>query len=213
MPVGGQLWKDDVMGAQPEFTTASALLDDVAQRLSGETVSLAEVAAALGDRGPAAALLLLTLPALIPLPGVPAGMLFGTVIVLMSAQMMAGREALWLPGWLGRRRIGRGVMLACLQGARKPLAKLEKWMRPRWRKLAGVHMLRPLSPLVFFMGALIAAPIPFGNVAPAFALIAVSLGVLTRDGAAVGVGVALSALATAVSAGLLLAGWALAQNL
>lgn len=201
------------MRVQSDFTTATALLDDIAQRFTGQTVSVAEVAAALGDRGPAAALLLLTLPALIPLPGVPAGMLFGTVIVLMSVQMMAGREALWLPEWLGRRRIGRGVMLACLQGARKPLAKVEEWMRPRWRKLAGVHMLRPLSPLVFFMGVLIALPIPFGNVAPAFALIAVSLGVLTRDGAAVGVGMALAGVATAVCAGLVLAGWVLAQNL
>lgn len=86
-------------------------------------------------------------------------------------------------------------------------------MRPRWSRLAGVHMLRPLSPLVFFMGLLIALPIPFGNVAPALALIAVSLGVLTRDGVAVGVGVIMAALSVLVCAALAAAGLSLAQNL
>ncbi|HRJ60355.1 MAG TPA: exopolysaccharide biosynthesis protein, partial [Azospirillaceae bacterium] len=100
-----------------------------------------------------------------------------------------------------------------LNGARKPLARLEQWMRPRWPKLAGVHMLRPLSPLVFFMGLLIALPIPFGNVAPAFALIAVSLGVLTRDGVAVGAGMVMAGLSVLVCAGLAFAGLSLAQNL
>ena len=201
------------MRTETEFIAASALLDDVGRRFHSDSVSVAEVTAALGDRGPAAALLLFTLPGLVPLPGVPAGMLFGTVIVLMSMQMMAGRESLWLPDWLGRRRIGRGVLLACLDGARKPLARLERWMRPRWSRLAGVHMLRPLSPLVFFMGLLIALPIPFGNVAPALALIAVSLGVLTRDGVAVGVGVIMAALSVLVCAALAAAGLSLAQSL
>ena len=201
------------MRTDTEFIAASALLDDVGRRFHGDSVSVSEVTAALGDRGPAAALLLLTLPGLVPLPGVPAGMLFGSIIVLMSMQMMAGREALWLPGWLGRRRIGRGLLLACLDGARRPLARLERWMRPRWSTLAGVHMLRPLSPLVFFMGLLIALPIPFGNVAPALALIAVSLGVLTRDGVAVGAGVVMAGLSVLVCIGLAAAGLSLAQNL
>lgn len=201
------------MRAETEFTATSTLLNDIGRRLEGDSVSMAEVAAALGDRGHAAALLLFTLPGLVPLPGVPAGMLFGTVIILMSMQMMAGREALWLPGWLGRRRIGRGLLLACLDGARKPLARLEQWMRPRWPGLAGAHMLRPLSPLVFFMGLLIALPIPFGNVAPGFALIAVSLGVLTRDGVAVGAGVVMAGLSVLVCVGLAAAGLSLAQNL
>lgn len=189
-------------------TTTSALLDQLSGRIDGDSVSVAEVTAALGDRGPAALLLLLTLPSLVPLPGVPAGMIFGSVIVLLSLQMLAGREQLWLPGWLGRRRIGRGVLLACLQAARAPLARLEGRLRPRWRSLAGIHMLRGLSPLVFSMGVLIALPIPFGNIAPALALIAVSLGVLTRDGAAVGVGVALAAAAALVCVGLVAVGWA-----
>lgn len=192
--------------------STAALLQQLSERINGDSVSVAEVADALGDRGPAALLLLLTLPALAPLPGVPAGMLFGTAIVLLSVQMMAGRESLWLPGWLGRRRIGRGALTACLNAARKPLGGLERRLRPRLSTLAGVHMLRRLSPLVLWMGLLIALPIPFGNVVPAFALIAVSLGVLTRDGAAVGAGVGLGVAATGVCGGLAYAAWRLAES-
>jgi hypothetical protein len=194
---------------EPPPPAAAALLDDIAARFTGDSVSVEEIVTALGDRGPAALLLLLTLPALVPLPGVPAGMIFGSVTVLLSLQMALGREALWLPGWLGRRRIGRGVFIACLQAARRPLARLESRMRPRRPELAGAHMLRPLSPLVFTMGLLIALPIPFGNIVPALALIAVALGVLTRDGVAVGAGMALAGLAVLVCIGLTVAGAAL----
>lgn len=200
-------------GDHGDGLSTTALLDDLGRRVQGDSLSLGELTTALGERGPGVMLLLLTLPALIPMPGVPAGMVVGTIIALLSLQMLAGHDHLWLPDWLARRRVGRAVLLATVRAAKPPLARLERRLTPRWHGLTGAHMLRRLSPLVFLMGVLIALPIPFGNIVPALALIAVSLGLLARDGAAVGLGVALGLAATLVCAGLVWAGWRLTNGL
>lgn len=187
--------------------TATALLHRIRDHLRTDHVTFGELLDHLGERAPGFLLVLLSIPAIVPTPGVPAGLVFGTVLALVSLQMIAGQQALYVPGWLSRRRVSSGVVHGMLVRAVPVMDRIERWLAPRYAALTRPAMLRPLGFLVLVMGVLIALPIPFGNTVPGIAVLVIALGLIMRDGLAVAAGVALSLLAVAVSAGLIAAGY------
>ena len=62
-------------------------------------------------------------------------------------------------------------------------------------------------------GVLIVLPIPFGNTAPAIAVLVVALGLVAGDGLAVGAGLALTIVAAAIDIGLVTLGFAAVTGL
>ena len=63
--------------------------------------------------------------------------------------------------------------------------------------------------IVFIMAVLIALPIPFGNVLPGLAVLAIALGLAQRDDVAVLAGLVLAVLSVLTSVALIYGGWAL----
>lgn len=193
--------------AETRNGTATALLNRIRERLRAEHVTLGEVLEHLGERAPGFLLVALSIPAIVPTPGVPAGLVFGTVLALVSLQMIAGQQCLYVPGWLSRRQVRSGVVQGVVARATPVLDRIERWLAPRYTAFTRPAMLRPLGFLVLLMGVLIALPIPFGNTVPGIAVLVIALGLVVRDGLAVAAGVALSLVAAVVSAGLVAAGY------
>lgn len=185
-----------------ERAKASALLKRLREKLAGERPTLGEVLAHLGDRAPGFLLLALAIPAIVPTPGVPAGMLFGTVLALVAVQMIVGRDRLTVPKWLGKRRIKRSTVHTVVEKATPMVERVERTLRSRYPALTRAGILRPLGVFVLFMGVLIALPIPFGNTLPGLAVLVIALGLIAKDGLAVLAGLGLGAVATGVSAAL-----------
>lgn len=186
-----------------EHRGAATALRRVRERLAGEHTTVGEVLAHLGERAPGFLLLALAIPAIVPTPGVPAGMVFGTVLAIVALQMIAGRDHLALPGWLARRPVRRSVVEGVLERAAPLVERIERRLAPRMPAFTRPGAVRPLGVLVLLMGGLIALPIPFGNMLPGLAVLAVALGLLARDGLAVAAGVGISVVATATSVALI----------
>ena len=72
-----------------------------------EKVTLEGLLQSLGDKAIAFVLVVFAIPAIIPTPGIPAGMIFGTALAILSLQIMFGAKKLVLPGFLGRLSISR----------------------------------------------------------------------------------------------------------
>ena len=188
---------------------------DLAGILRTKHVTVGELVDRLGHKGFGLALLVLTLPAIVPTPG-PVGMIFGTVIALMALQVMAGARRLWLPDVLRRRALPGSALRRGIAWCLPSFARAERWLtkrrlafltRGRARALLGLPM--------FVLAVVIALPIPFGNTAPAVALLVFALGFIARDGAAIAAGLVLAAVAMAwtaflVFAGASVVGWATA---
>lgn len=194
-------------GREAPSHPAAALLRSVHEKLDGDLTTLGTVLAHLGERAPGFLLLALAIPAVVPTPGVPAGMVFGTVLALVALQMIAGRDRLYLPGWLRHRPVRRTVVVAALRHVAPLLERIERRLAPRYRSLTGRTMVRPLGAVVLVMGVLIALPIPFGNTLPGLAVLVIALGLIAHDGLAVAVGIGLSGIACVTSAALIAAGW------
>ncbi|MHB2166205.1 exopolysaccharide biosynthesis protein [Alsobacter sp. R-9] len=175
-------------------------------RYSNQPLTLGDAFDRLGQEGLGLALLILTLPALIPIPG-PVGLTFGTLTFFIGLQVLLGLRSLWLPGVLRRRELPAASLRRVIAAALPWLRKVERHLREsRFPTLAGTRARVLLAAPVMALAIIIALPIPFGNFAPAVALIAFAVGFLARDGLAVLAGVVLSGMAFGWTAVLLVAG-------
>ncbi|MGD9481104.1 exopolysaccharide biosynthesis protein [Shinella sp. G-2] len=166
------------------------------------SIEIGKALSLMGQAGTALIILLLTLPALSPIPG-PFGMIFGTALALVALQIASGCETIWLPISLKRRRLSSSTIDVTLRYAGPLIAWAEKIMR---RDRLAVLTSKPVQMLlgfpIFLLAIAIALPIPFGNFLPAFALIVIAVALLERDGLVTLIGLILSVAALAATAAL-----------
>lgn len=183
------------------------ILMDLPERFGDEPPTLGRLLSVLGEQATALVLLVFSIPAIIPTPGIPAGMVFGTALALLSLQLVIGAERFLLPGKLARVTVPKSLLKAMAVRLGPKLAWLETWLKPRGRVLSGRLALRPLGLVILVMSVLIALPIPFGNVLPGLAIFFIALGLAQRDGMAVAGGLVFGFAALAFTAFLFLGGW------
>jgi hypothetical protein len=179
----------------------SAVLRRLHLRYRRAPVTIGAIAAHLGHESAAGwLLLLLSLPALIPTPGVPIGVAIGIAMTLIAVQLIGGWQPLRLPRWLARRELGPSEVRRIGVGSRRLLRCVEGRLCQRLPQLISPMAVRLLGLLVLIHGILIALPIPLGNTAPGAAVLVLALGLIARDGWTVALGLCLSVIAFAVTA-------------
>jgi hypothetical protein len=185
---------------------ASRRLLEVTRTLKRPELSIGAVVDALGAEGLGLALLVLSVPAVVPTPG-PFGTIFGTLVGLLAFQIMIGAERLWLPARLRNRPAPRRML-------RKTVAKALPWIgraetvlqENRLAGLTGRRARIAFALPILLMAVTIVLPIPLGNFAPAVTLVVIGLGFLARDGLAVLIGLIGTVIALAWTAVLVLFG-------
>lgn len=187
--------------------SAEAPLQNLAGRLEDEarqdSVSVGDMMRAAGRASYAPLLLLLALITITPVGSIPgASILTGIILLLLGGQMLAGRGSPWMPGWIERRSVkGRRVRNA-LDKSDGFIRRVDRLPRPRLRRLTEDGWTRTVAAGVIAMGLLMfpLAFVPWGVLAPAIALLVVSLGLMGDDGLLTALGLAAMAIAAVVSA-------------
>jgi len=179
-------------------------LRDAADALTGEPVALAHLADAHGAGTRGALLVLLSAPAVLPLPGV--GNVLGVGLLLLALAIWRGQPAHELPGRVARWQLSAPSARRVLGLLAGFYAAAGRWSRQRLPHLVDGPQAW-LAPKVALMGGLIFLPIPFGNVLPALALSLLGLGLVFRDGLAVLLGLLAGGTALASTVALGLAAW------
>ena len=190
-----------------DIHSASDILDrlrDVAN--DEEQVPIGDVVEAMGARsfGP-----FIMLPALIEIsplgavPGVPT--FLALVIAITAAQLLFGRDHLWLPGFV-RNRSAKGEKVLKAVDRLRPIAEwMDRWFHGRMKRFASGPFPRIAAACVIAL-AMTVPPlefIPFASTAPMAAIAAFGLALIVRDGllmliagvltvAALGTGIALA---------------------
>jgi hypothetical protein len=131
-------------------------------------------------------MLLFALPNVLPAPPGLSGVL-GLPLLYLSVQLMLGRVP-WLPAFIGDRSMPRDRFALLVTRLGPWLARAERLLRPRWSLLVSHGAERVLGALCLVLAAVLALPIPFGNMLPAFAICLIALGILERDGVWVAAG-------------------------
>jgi len=160
---------------------ASALLLDLARAWPAERISIGELLAALGDRGYGLVMLALALPNLIPVPIPGLSGVLGTPIILLALMMLAGYPEPVLPRFIRDRSFPRAGFEAVMLRAEPWLQWLERFTRPGTLRLPNRAVEIPAALLIAVNAVLLALPIPFGNPAPALAIVLTSVALIEAD--------------------------------
>lgn len=189
-------------------TSLSRALSAAAQSLSGDTASVRELLALIGEQGMLMFCIFLTIPFLVPvsIPGVST--VFGLLVVLIGVGVAINRVP-WLPDRLLERRFATAKLVPALEQGARLLARLERFLHPRWATLSRGRFINRFNGLMIaFAGVLLMAPfglVPFSNTLPALAALFLAAGMLQQDGLFVFLGY-LWILGTVVYFGVLIAG-------
>jgi hypothetical protein len=187
--------------AAAHHLAASARLRALSERVDGPEaarVSVGEMVDTLGDTGLGLTLLLLMLPVFVTIPGLPVGIFFGFIVALLGIQIARGADRLRLPARIRLRTLAAGQVRHVLLAALPWVVRAERWLRSgRLAGLTSPPARRLLGLVLVVQGLALAVPLPFGNHPPALAVVAIGLGLMERDGAAIALGLVLSVLGVA----------------
>lgn len=187
-----------------EFSDTREKMGDTLRRtiasIEGETVTLRQLMAAMGEQGLLLLSILLCLPFLIPvsIPGVST--VFGAAIILISLAIMLNRMP-WLPARISERHIETEKLIPTLRKGVDLIARLDRFVRPRLTAITETAFANRLNgAAILYGGILLMFPlglIPFSNTLPGVAILLLATGMLQRDGVMVIAGYAFLVATTA----------------
>jgi hypothetical protein len=167
------------------MSESGALLSTLDRLFAGPRDSLLTVGAfleGLESRSYAFAIAALTLPNCIP-TGIPwLSTITGLPMLLLVAQQFAGRSAPSLPDFISQRGLRRGRLQDFLARARRHVERLENAVHPRREWWVSGLPRGALQVTWALLIVLLALPIPFDNLLPAWAILFFCLALIEGDG-------------------------------
>lgn len=172
--------------------SASAVLEDVVNNNNtADNITFHELKVAFHERGFGLLMVIFILPLSIPFPYPPG---FTTIMVvpvfLFSLQMALGMDSPWLPKWVERQAIKRSTLAKVIEKASPALKKVERLLRPRlyFVSTRGGEKIMGIFCIVFSLS--IAIPVPLTNLLPGLGIMIMALGLLSKDGITIIIGMA-----------------------
>lgn len=165
-------------------STLSATLTKTIDGIQGETVTLRELIASIGEQGLLLLCALATLPFLFPvsIPGVST--VFGAAIILLAIAVTRNRVP-WLPDRILDRPLSATKLVPVMRKGVRLVSRMDAWVRPRALYMTSGHMTIVNGCTLILGGLLLMAPfglIPFSNTAPAIGILLLTIGMIQRDG-------------------------------
>lgn len=163
----------------------SDVLDELESTVEGKSITVEDVIEALGRSSFASLMLVFSLISTSPASAIPGITTVVAVLVfILVAQMMFGRENLWLPRFVTRRSLSSEKLCKGISWLRKPVHFVERFLRPRFtwffhRPWIWVPLILVMA-LTLFMPLMEIVPTSGSIASGVIALFAASL--LTRDG-------------------------------
>ena len=181
-------------------TRLSAELTAFVDALETEETTIGAVLDLIADRGFGLILLILALPAALPLPAPGYATPFGIMMGMLAIQMIRGRKTPWLPEGVRKRVVTKSKLEWTVKNAGVPLRFVEWVIRPR---LSGLARNRAFLALVGFivllMSISMSMPIPLTNTAPSFVIFVLAAGILEEDGLVLLGGILLAPIAAGIA--------------
>ncbi|NEP16494.1 MAG: exopolysaccharide biosynthesis protein [Leptolyngbya sp. SIO4C1] len=157
-------------------------LHTLLETLAHRPLTLADILAETSERGFGLVIGLLVLPFLFPMPPGLTTVLGGGCLVL-SVQMLLGRQTPWLPRQLAQFRFPKRLAEQLLSQLQRVSRRLERWVRPRWVRLAeDARAARLNGACISWLTLLLMLPIPFTNPIPTAVILLLVIAMLEADG-------------------------------
>ncbi len=190
----------DATEAGPGHGRLSAELTVLVESLDGQDCTVGELVDRIGDRGFGLLLMILALPAALPLPAPGYATPFGILMILLGLQMLVGRTVPWLPDRFRSRSVRHKLLAFSLKKGAGLMRLVELLVQPRLSGLARNRVfLAAIAVIIILMACSMTLPIPLTNTAPSFVIFVLAAGILEEDGLALSAGLVLAPVAAAIS--------------
>ena len=156
--------------------------------------------------------LLLLIPSALPIPTGGLTHVLELIAVIVVAQMVLGREELWLPRRFREHELGDTMTGKAIPRILRVVRWFERWARPRLARLLDLRPVKSLLAvflLVFVAAALLAPPFSGLDTLPSLGVVIVCLGIIFRDAIIVSLGLLVGATGIALVIILGRAAWSL----
>lgn len=166
------------------YKRSSEILIQIAndKHLKGD-LTYGELVQALGVRAFGVAILLFSLPAILPFSAIPGvSFLFSVPIMIFSIQIIGKRQSLWLPKSIRDKKISHGKIVKMIHGAAPILRALERFLKPRWDWMTSPFMEIINGIALMCVAILLMLPVPLSNFIFGAILILFGLGTVEKDG-------------------------------
>ena len=178
----------------------SEFLEIVVVKNTNDSMTIGEIKNVLDERGFGVLMAIAALPLCLPVP-VPPGYttFFSIPLFIFSLQMIFGMRAPWLPQWIEKKAIKRASFEKLITRANPWLRKIEKHLQPRLTYIS-VHTWERIIGVFSFVFALsISLPIPLTNFPPGWGILIMSLGLLSRDGITILIGMIVGTIGVGIT--------------
>ncbi|PIR37471.1 MAG: exopolysaccharide biosynthesis protein exod [Alphaproteobacteria bacterium CG11_big_fil_rev_8_21_14_0_20_39_49] len=161
---------------------ASDVLEGVVRDNRNDRISLHEIKTALHERGFGILMVFFALPLCVP--ALPPGLTAVPAIplIVFSIQMIRGMDSPWMPKKIGAKTIKRETVALIVEKAAPYLRKAERVLRPRFSFASSPEGEKVIGFFALFFAISILIPLPFTNLIPAVGILFMSLGLLSKDG-------------------------------
>lgn len=157
------------------------LLQEVVEKNTADMICIKDIINNMNQGGFALIMLIFSLPILIPVPP-PLPSLIAIPLFVMSAQMTLGFSAPIVPKFVGNKQIKRELLAKIIEKSVFRLRKSEKFIKPRMGFIFNILNEKIIGLSIFILALSISVPLPLTNLLPGIAILITSLGLLSKDG-------------------------------
>jgi hypothetical protein len=154
------------------------------QAAQGTTLSMGDILSILSGKGRMLILILLSLPFCQPLQIPGLSIPFGLIIAFIGLRIAFGKH-LWLPKRILSKTIQSSTLNKIIDKSLWLIKKMKRWTHPRLTWMITHPVLQVVHGLIFCALGLCLAlplPIPFTNLASAWSIFIIALGLIEDDG-------------------------------
>jgi hypothetical protein len=187
--------------AHSNEVSLSQMLTQIARDDSRDRICVRDLLLAMQDRAMGALIFVFAIPNAIPLPP-GASSILGAPLLFLTAQLALGRRP-WLPRVIADRCMDRAHFASLVSRIAPWLQRGERLLRPRLEVLTRPPMEYLVGTICLLLAIVLFLPIPMGNMPPAAAISLFALALLERDGVWILAGLAATAVAIAITWGVL----------
>jgi hypothetical protein len=190
-----------------ERTTSETLALVVVEN-KNHTMSVGDIKNSMHERGFGILLAIASLPLCLPIP-VPPGYttFFSIPLFIFSIQMIFGMRAPWLPVWITKKQVKRATLEKLIEKANPWLRKIEKHLKPRLTYISVRAWERIIGIFSFVFALSISLPLPLTNFPPGWGILIMSLGLLSKDGLTILVGMIIGTIGVGITMVILFLLW------
>jgi len=172
------------------------------------TMSVGDIKNSMHERGFGILMAIAALPLCLPIP-VPPGYttFFSIPLFIFSVQMIFGMRAPWLPVWITKKQIKRATLEKLVAKANPWLRKIEKHLKPRLTYISVRAWERIIGIFSFVFALSISLPLPLTNFPPGWGILIMSLGLLSKDGLTILVGMIIGTIGVGITMVILFLLW------